>query len=152
MLGPEASLKAKLRLETRVVELLEETTKKPPQREEPDPCNCTQSSATSVSTFDRRTRLCTNHSCDENTSIMVTNEMQRLFFIGISVHEPKPLTNNNNNNNIPYFEGPLGIFCWYISSYCMFWSKRRARVGLYREKFLVRTVKRFRRGPLRVAL
>ena len=91
MLGPEASLNAKLRFETGVLELSElETTKDfVVHREEPDPFNFTQSEATFVNaTFDRRTRLRTKHSCDDNTSIMV-NAIQRLF-IGIFVHKNNP--------------------------------------------------------------
>ena len=148
MLGPEASLKDKLRLETRMVELLEDTAKNPLQREKPDPFNSTQSSATSVSTFDRRTRLCTEQNCDDNTNTMVTNEMQRLFFIDIVVRETNPLTNNNN----PYSKASwYFFFFWYISSYCMFWSKPRATLGLYTQKFWWGRWSAFPRGPLRVA-
>lgn len=138
MLGPEASLKAKLRFETRVVELLEETAKNLPRREEPDP------SATSVNCFDRRTRLCTKHSCDDNTSIMVTNEMQRLFFIGIFVHETIIFL---------IFKGLfLFLFFFGIFPAIVCFGLNQEPCLVYIQKiFVVRTVKRFPRGPLRVA-
>lgn len=151
MLGPEASLYAKLRANWRVLELLEATANVAIPREESSPLKSSQPSPTGVfNTSDRRTLPCTEQNCDDTTSTVIIITIQRLlFFICILVF---PST---------YYSFEYLIFLSKSKSYIrnvtvckdfalvLSWPKLWDATWFIYRKFLAETVKQFPSGDLK---